>query len=222
MVDLHSHILPGVDDGSQSPEESEALLQMLKDQGVQTVVATPHFYPRKDRVEAFLARRAEAAAKLSAPVLLGAEVAYFPGISHSKELARLTLGDTKLLLLEMPYGRWDDKMVQELCAFATQTGLTPVLAHVDRYPRQIRRWGKLLLDSGVYFQCNAHAFLHWRRRGWALRRLKRGELHFLGSDTHNLKNRLPHMEAAAAIITKKLGSEPLETLTAFTKKMLNI
>lgn len=220
MTDIHSHVLPNVDDGSGSPEESRELLALLHSQGVETVVATPHFYPQADTVTDFLARRAKAAAKLDVPLMLGAEVAYFRGISRSTELAPLTLGSTRLLLLEMPYRTWTEQMVGEVCTFASQTGLTPVLAHVDRYPRQLRRWGKLLLDSGVYFQCNADAFLCRRRRGWALRQLRLGNIHFLGSDSHNLTTRQPHMAEAAEVITKKLGSEPLEKLTAFAKIML--
>ena len=58
MIDLHSHILPGVDDGSESVEMSCAMLNELQKQGVETVVATPHFYPQQDTPERFLRRRA--------------------------------------------------------------------------------------------------------------------------------------------------------------------
>lgn len=57
MIDFHSHILPGIDDGSASVEESLKLLEMLAEQGVKTVVATPHFYPDRTSVSDFLRRR---------------------------------------------------------------------------------------------------------------------------------------------------------------------
>ena len=60
VVDFHTHILPGIDDGSSSAEESLAMLQMEKEQGIDTVVVTPHFYPQEDRPERFLKRRKEA------------------------------------------------------------------------------------------------------------------------------------------------------------------
>ena len=63
-VDFHSHILPGIDDGSKSVEESLAMLRMAGEQGIECVVATPHFYPRYDSPKKFLARRAEAEAQL--------------------------------------------------------------------------------------------------------------------------------------------------------------
>ena len=82
MIDIHSHILPGIDDGSQSVEESHALLALLREQGVETVVATPHFYADRNDPENFLRRRKEALARLDhgetemPRILLGAEVAY--------------------------------------------------------------------------------------------------------------------------------------------------
>ena len=92
MIDLHSHILPGMDDGSQSPEETAALLGMLQKQGVTTLAATPHFYAR-ETPESFLQRREEAAAHLpcteSPAILLGAEVAYFAGMGSSEALIPL-------------------------------------------------------------------------------------------------------------------------------------
>ena len=89
MIDLHSHILPGMDDGSKNPEESAALLRMLQQQGVTTLAATPHFYAR-ETPEAFLKRRQEAVAKLpimedGPRMLLGAEVAYFSGMGNCEE-----------------------------------------------------------------------------------------------------------------------------------------
>ena len=186
-------------------------------------VATPHFHPRRDTVEAFLARRAKALESLGdVDLVMGAEVAYFSGIGSSKELDALTLGNTKLLLLEMPYGKWTEKMVQNVCGLPSRTGLMPVLAHVDRYRKQLRRGGKLLLGSDVFFQCNADAFLSWKSRGWACRQLRLGNIHFLGSDCHNLDKRPPNMGEAARVITKKSGSEALDKLTALSKFMLKL
>ena len=84
MIDLHTHILPNVDDGSSSLEESLALLRMLASQGVTLTAATPHFYAASDKPEQFFLRRESAWQQLSAAmesgmpcVLLGAEVAFY-------------------------------------------------------------------------------------------------------------------------------------------------
>ena len=57
MLDIHSHILPGMDDGSASPEETAELLDLMWQQGITTVVATPHFYPMQEAPDSFLSRR---------------------------------------------------------------------------------------------------------------------------------------------------------------------
>lgn len=226
MIDLHSHILPGMDDGSESPEMSAQMLTALQQQGVEIVVATPHFDAMQDTPEGFLCRRAEAFARLpqidTPKILLGAEVAYFEGMSHTNALQQLQLGDSGLLLVEMPFTPWTQRMIQEICQISQLTGLTPVLAHVNRYRRadQLPQYQAELLSQGVLFQCNAEAFLSFWERRWALGLLKQGQIHFLGSDTHNLTTRAPKLQQAAQSITRKLGADALEYLTASSKELL--
>lgn len=223
MIDFHSHILPGVDDGSKDAQMSAALLQMLQQQGVTTVVATPHFYAERHTPEDFLCRRAEALAKLPETplrVLAGAEVAYFDGMCHSDALKDMCIGDTNLLLVEMPFETWTERMVQEICEIVTYQNLRPVLAHVDRYRSQFMRACTALLEYDVLFQFNADVFLDWRRRRWALAQLDRGMVHFVGSDCHNLTTRPPQMDKAAQVITRKRGAEALTALTEFSQDML--
>lgn len=229
MIDLHSHILPGVDDGSDSVEMSQAMLRELQAQGVETVVATPHFYATQDAPEAFLRRRAEAAEKLgnlteNAPaLLLGAEIAYFDGLGSSELPEKLQIGATGLVLVEMPFYAWTKRMIRELCQMPVMTGLTPVLAHVDRYRRadQLPKFQEELLQSGVLFQCNADAFLPiWDRR-WALQMLRKGKIHFLGSDSHNMTARAPKLDQAAKVIAQKLGKDALDALNMAAHNLLN-
>lgn len=230
MIDLHSHILPGMDDGSESPEMSRSLLALLQQQGVQTVVATPHFYATEDTPENFLRRRTEACDRLlqdgaDAPqILFGAEVAYFDGMSRTQMLKNLQLGQSGLLLVEMPFGPWSQRMIEELFQIFAHTGLTPVIAHVNRYLRadQLLKYQKELLRQGILFQCNAESFLSRWQRPWVLRMLRRGQIHFLGSDAHNLTNRAPKLRQAAEVITRKLGADALDKLTAFSKELLKL
>lgn len=219
MIDLHTHILPKMDDGSKSVEETAQLLKLLQQQGVTTVVATPHFYAQESP-EAFLKRRQASAEQIlpltegSSEILLGAEVAYFGGIGNCEELIPLQIGNTKLLLVEMPFSDWSDRMVEDVCEIPVQLGLIPVLAHINRYPgkQQFSKYKDKLLRSGVYFQCNAEAFLTFKTRRWALSLIKKGYIHFLGSDCHNLTTRPPKLAEARAMIEKKLGPAFLEEL----------
>lgn len=219
MIDIHSHILPGMDDGSKSTEETAQLLQLLQQQGVTTVAATPHFYAQ-EAPDVFLKRRQAAFEKMPVlsedypAVLLGAEVAYFSGMGNCEALIPLQIGQTKLLLVEMPFQDWSERVVEDVCQIPVQLGLIPVLAHVNRYPgkQQFPKFKDLLLRSGVYFQCNAEAFLSPKSRRWALSMLKKGYIHILGSDCHNLTQRPPMLAQVRSVIEKKLGSATLDSL----------
>jgi protein-tyrosine phosphatase len=125
IVDFHSHILPDMDDGSASVEESLAMLRMEQEQGITHVVATPHFYARYDSPAQFLQKRERAEALLrkemekykDLPQLtVGAEVYYFAGMSESEFLPQLTTGGGNCILVEMPHGPWTDQMYRELTA----------------------------------------------------------------------------------------------------------
>ena len=226
MIDLHSHILPGIDDGSRSPEMTRQMLAIMERQGVEKVVATPHFLADYLSPKKFLQLRQEAYDRLDCPenIILGAEVAYMDGMSHWEELPRLQLGESGLLLIEMPFNAWTHRAVEEVCSLRTQTGLTPVLAHVERYRRkdQLPAYMDELLAQGVLFQSNAEAFLRLTQRRWVLEQVKRKNIRFLGSDAHNTTARAPRLAEAAAVIDSKLGKGVVDAITNYTKKKLKI
>lgn len=228
MIDFHSHILPQIDDGSQSMDESLAMLQLLTEQGVDLVAATPHFYPERRTLDRFLEKREEAYNRLTAElqlreaqslrvpsVRLGAEVWYYRGISRLEGLERLRLEGTNLLLLEMPMEPWSRSMVQEILDLNCSGLLTVVLAHIERYLayQDADVWG-LLQQNGVLFQVNASFFLLRRTRGRALKMLRNGQIQWIGSDSHNLSERPPRMGQAADVIRRKLGEAFLSDFDA--------
>lgn len=230
MIDVHTHILPGIDDGSKSVEMSLEMLRILASQGVTTVVATPHFYATRNNPERFYEDRQRAREQLGQlpedfpQVLLGAEVAYFEGISRSAQLENMRLGSSDLLLVEMPMSPWTDRMMDELRQIPGNLGLQPVLAHVDRYLHrsQLPRYLEELLDMGISLQVSASAFERFSERGKMLRLVKNGCVDFLGSDTHNLEKRAPNMDIAARVIAKKLGEEALMDITARSAQLLGL
>ena len=217
MIDLHSHILPGMDDGSADVQESLWLLNALAGQGVTLVAATSHFYATREYPEDFLRRRAQSVARL-APLLtsdhptirLGAEVHYFESMSRASGLEQLCIEGTPLFLLEMPYGTWTGRMVDDVLELCSKRDLTVVMAHVERYfahqPKQV--WD-VLEQGGVLFQVNAQSFLRWFGSGRVLRLMREGKVHVLGSDCHNKTNRPPCLAQARARIARKLGQETL-------------
>lgn len=116
ICDLHSHILPGMDDGCKTVGESMQVLRDSWEQGITAMFATPHYYP-VESVDAFLTRRRNAWQKLSEhmqqsseqmpKICLGAEVAYRPGLCYEEDLRALCLGNSRYLLLELPFSRWN-------------------------------------------------------------------------------------------------------------------
>lgn len=231
IVDFHTHILPGIDDGSGSLEESMALLRMEAEQGIGHVMATPHFYPMHDDPERFLERRKAAEARLreemekrsGLPRLsVGAEVYYFPGISESDILPELTIGSKRCILIEMPMSVWTEHMYRELEGIAVKQGLMPVIAHMDRYIRPFRTYGipQRLAELPVYVQANAGFFLDRSTASMAMRLLREDKIQLLGSDCHNLASRMPNLGPAVQTIEKRLGAGVLERICAYQDEVL--
>ena len=220
MIDLHSHVLPCVDDGSASVEESAALLRMEAEQGIRCVVATPHFYANYDDPQQFLSKRAEAMALLQREIpekhelpeiKLGAEVHFFHGMSDSDVLQRLTIDMKRCILIEMPGTPWTDQMYRELEQIRSKQDLIPIIAHVDRYISRFRTFGipEKLEQIPVLVQANASFFLNRATSSMALRMLRKNQIHLLGSDCHSVRHRPPRLGEAVELIRKRLGEEPL-------------
>lgn len=220
VIDFHSHILPGIDDGSMSVEDSIAMLKMEAEQGIEHIVATPHFNALRDDPERFLAERTAAEARLREEmerhaglprISVGAEVSFFPGMSHSDALWGLTIDKKKAILIEMPKAPWTDTMYRELEAIQTRQGLIPVIAHVDRYIRPFKTYQipERLEELPVLIQANANFFLRSQTKRMALKMLRKEQVHLLGSDCHNLTTRAPNLGNAVKVIRQNLGGETI-------------
>ena len=213
----------------QIPDElKQKALTMLETEDIDTVAATSHFYADEQSPKRFLERRAHAYETLRAAlpedaptIRLGAEVLYYPGVSRMEELPLLCLEGTELLMLEMPFDRWSDYMVQELRELAYSGRFQLMLAHVERSyaPQPLSVWDSLL-EQGVLMQSNAEFFLPLRCRRTALRMLAEGRIHLLGSDCHNNTSRAPRMGEAFERIRKKLGEDALREIDGLGRHLL--
>ncbi len=218
MIDFHSHILPHMDDGARNTVESHALLQKLCEQGVRTVLATPHFDASSTSPDRFLEKRAASRAMITAnapEVRLGAEVAFYSGISRMQELDRLCIEGTGLLLLEMPFAKWSEYTVRELIELTLMGGPRILLAHFERYLgfQSAKVWDQLK-EHDILFQSNASFFIDRKTRKKALRFLEEGYIDALGSDCHNMTSRPPRLDEAYEVIEKKLGPSFLDRFAA--------
>ncbi|MBQ3073821.1 MAG: capsular polysaccharide biosynthesis protein [Ruminococcus sp.] len=228
MVDFHSHILPAVDDGSKNTSESLKLLSMLSSQGVDLVCATPHYLADRESVDEFIIRRDASYNELkqnlssdSPEILLGAEVAYYDGLSNLDNLEKLCIGDSRLLLVEMPQSRWSEYTIKELINLACSNRFTIVLAHIERYEViRNRELLERLLKSGILLQINASFINGISTRRRALRYIADGWVHFIGSDCHDTVHRPPFLGKAYSFIERKLGTEFLSDYAEFQREFL--
>ena len=229
MIDWHSHILPGMDDGSRDTAESVSLINMQAAQGIRTVIATPHFYANDETVDSFLARREAAFTQLNAElpegapeIRLGAEVKYYQGISRMAGLEALRVEGSKLLLLEMPIAKWTEYMVRELIELSGNGNIQIVLAHVERYlSLQTRAVWERIAQSGILAQANARFFFSLTTKRKAIALLRKSCIHFLGSDCHNVVSRPPQMGKAFDVLKKKLGDSYLDRMNEYGYSLLS-
>ena len=224
FYDLHCHFLPGMDDGCQSAEESVSLLDAQYRQGCRGVAATPHYYA-VESIGDFLSRRRQAAGRLLAAlqarkpapaipaICFGAEVAFRETLENEQELERLCYGKSRYLLLEMPFTPWTDRTVRGVERIISMMGITPVIAHVERYAGIADQcYIDALMNLNVLVQLNAENFAGGGKERKALRMIREGNIQILGTDAHNMTSRPPNMgKALRSLEQHRMGAE-LETI----------
>ena len=213
MIDVHCHMLPGVDDGSKDVAMSLEMIKRSVEQGVEGIIFTPHFYADMNSPETFLRKRDKALHELEdnlgslhkVPLYTtGAEVHYFRGMSRSKDIERLCIGNSDYMLIEMPFRNWQPNMIDEIEEISLVLGLRVIIAHIERYFDQDKKLvNRLLENPNLLIQCNAEFFIEKSTYSKAVRLLKTRRIDLLGSDSHNLSSRRPNLAEAVEIIEKK-------------------
>jgi len=128
-----------------------------------------------------------------------------PNLAYWEELPRLCMGSSDHLLLELPFSPWNEGMVNQLYDLLGRTGITPILAHLERYRGgQRRELMEEVVSLGFPVQYSADTLLHPLRRGRVLKEL-REEGNFLASDCHDLTSRPPNLGKAMEVVKRKLG-----------------
>ena len=229
MIDFHTHMLPAIDDGSRSIEESLAIFKQQQEEGVKALVATPHFYP-DDRLEAFLQKRDLAEEKLKQSLQMaglfeqvqfkkGAEVLLSVDTWQIKDLQALCITGTKYILLEMPYSVWSDWVYTSVQSIIDHHGLIPIIAHVERYdtvmdqPNQLLR----LIEMGAILQMNTYSLQKGSSKyKIAHKLLKHHMIHILGSDVHRAKG-LVSVKEGYRDIEQQFGHTYVEQMLQIAK-----
>lgn len=225
IIDFHSHVLPGMDDGSPDVAATLSMLREMQKQGTETICATSHYYAWEEDIASYLSRRAQSYASLpqgQADIRLGAEVAYFDNICKADRLHSLCLTGTDVLLIEMPFREWPRSALDDLQTLSLDMGYRIVMAHPERFrfSKANREYLHRLADAGFAFQINAETLLSmWTRRD-GLELLEMTENPILGTDAHNLDRRRPRMQEARQVIEKRLGEAFLDFIDETTAEYL--
>lgn len=225
-VDFHSHILPNLDDGSQSEAQSYEMLKQEMHHGVEKVLVTPHFYPDDLSPKAFVEERQAAYERLmtyssdkeegdklpkviqAAEVLLGVETA------DLEDLRLLAIQGTDYILIELPYTQLKEWMYESIEKISVRHHLTPIIAHVERYvdfQKDLDDIHRLMSMKGVLGQVNTRAILDPKTRKLCLQLIGNDMVHVIGSDAHRVRH-LKELDRAYTYISKKHGQEKLEKL----------
>ncbi len=226
MIDIHTHILPNIDDGSKSVECSLQMLDTLKADGVSDVVFTPHFYWERRSVDDFLETRDNAAKKIDYPdikIHLGAEVQFSELKIDYSSLSKLCIDDTRYILLELPFGdSWSNELFENILTLINSTDVLPIIAHIERYPAAVKNPKNIerLLTSGCLLQVNANTVINAKPRGLVDVLLKNRQIQAIGTDCHNMNSRKPQYKAAIEALTQNYGSDYAEYIQGCMKKIL--
>lgn len=217
LIDVHCHILPYVDDGAENMEQALALLQMQQEQGVSTVIVTPHFRKgmfesSQEKVINWFHRLQKEAEQLGCGLSLQLGREYYCNSGFSEILRSgnvQTLGNSSCVLIEFS-GRHSLEDIYAYLKAVKNAGYQPVIAHVERYEILRKHPEELaaLVQAGACCQINAGSIIGedgWRVKHICRRWMKENLIHLVGSDCHRTYERIPNLGKAAAYVEKKMG-----------------
>ncbi len=215
LLDLHTHILPDCDDGAKNVKISLELLKMMKAQGITDVIATPHFYPDSDTIDAFKTRVAASFSKLSKvatndlpKILIGCELFYFRGISKSEYINDFTINKSRYILIE-PNPYFIDKIfMDEILYLKNDLGLIPIIPHIERYhkSRGFKNFLKFIKENKILTQVNCASFFDKSYNRIIKKLFDQRLVTFIATDSHSL-NRPPMLSLALCEIENSFSSQ---------------
>lgn len=230
--DIHSHILPGVDDGSVSMEQTRKMLKIAFNEGIGNLFATPHYgvgcvnkglEELKEKYE--IVNNAAKEIDADFQIILGNELYYSEDIiRHLRENKALTLGGTRYVLVEFR----DNESFKNIKTGIHRLliyGYLPILSHVETYSSLMDNYENIqkLVDLGAYMQMNTSSITEGIRsesRKRCKKLIKYNLVHFLGTNSHSDYKRTPCMRKGVNYLYRKYGKEMINRLLIENPKTL--
>lgn len=223
-IDIHNHMLPGVDDGAKNMEQSLRMLKIAYEDGIRAVCLTPHYMPpqykhtgtdlqkRKNQLQEELIKQG-----IGIRLYLGNEIYYRDGVLEDILSHRaLTLENSRYVLIEFNV-KESVSQIESAVRTLTNAGMRPIVAHMERYESLINDLDKVdeLIDIGAYVQINAGSIMGefgHKLVKWTKALLKNGLVHLIATDAHGEIKRSPRIKECAEYLAKKYGKEYVQLL----------
>ena len=225
MIDIHTHLIPGADDGSKTLEETKKIFLKYIDQGVKKIFLTPHVNSSVSKKSREYHREyfdvlKEISRSYGLELFLGAEI-YLPFRLPDLDYSKYTLGNSNALLVE--FSPYNESPILDHAYNLKKRGYDIIVAHVERYSyleiNQIRE----LKNIGIYIQVNASSLLkkgnvEYSKRAKKL--LKENLVDFIATDCHGLIKRPPFLKEAFNFLCKFVGKEYAKDLVFYNQEKL--
>lgn len=222
-IDIHNHMLTGIDDGARNPETTAKMLQIAYDDGIREIICTPHYLP--GTYETGKAER-----ELRVSHLLGVTAKFFPGLriwegceyyaafgnltEHLRRGGCGTLANSKYMLVEFSPETPGDVMERQLLDIVS-SGFWPIVAHAERYTAFENEDYRFHIASFGYLQLNADSIngdYGTRIKRLARKMLSEDIVTFVATDAHGAHHRKPVLSVCAEYLETHFGTEYVEKL----------
>ncbi|GGI98739.1 exopolysaccharide biosynthesis protein [Shewanella hanedai] len=227
MIDIHAHVLPGIDDGAKDMDEALTLLDLAAQDGVTRMVVTPHLHlGRFDNFKGNISPVFEELKRCAQLACIDIELAYSAEVRLDSDIIALLAKNElplygeyegkQFMLLELPHSHIPPGC-DMLVKYLKSVNITPVIAHPERNRDLLRDPKKInpLVRLGCWFQLTASSIegkFGADCQALALHYLERDIIQIVASDTHSVKRRPPQLSHAKAIVAKEFGDARAKAL----------
>lgn len=232
MVDIHCHIMPDIDDGAKTKQEVVEMLRKEYESGVRAIVLTPHHRksvcePPKDLIMkryAYVKRLVEKL-ELDMKIYCGCEYhAHSDMLDELRQNKHFRINGSRYVLLELS-SRHSYQRIRNWVYDLTNEGLCPIVAHIERYPQVAENVERVseLIELGALVQINSDSLLgrNGRRVQKVVKNLiKKGYVHFIASDAHDMHKRYPNLDLSRKYVAKKWGKAKAEEILVENPQMI--